>query len=114
MNEVEEFILDQDETLSELLQFIHHLLIEEFGLEPKLRYRIPFYFSHTWICYLNPLKSGGLEFAFLRGKELSNDHGLLNAQNRKMVAGIHIDNLESIPLEAIYFSLSESIALSNQ
>ena len=114
MNNVEEFILNQEQELSELLQFIHHYLIEEFGLEPKLRYRIPFYFSHTWICYLNPLKTSGIEFVFLNGNLLSNEHGLLAANNRKMVAGIKITDLKTIPLEAIHSSLKESIALASR
>lgn len=113
MNHVEEFILNQDQALSELLQFVHHYLIEEFGLEPKLRYKIPFYFSNTWICYLNPLKSSGIELAFLNGLKLSNEHGLLDAQNRKMVAGIKIDDLKTIPLEAIHGSVIEAMKLAN-
>lgn len=110
MNELEEFILNQEPELSELLQFIHHFLIEEFGLEAKLRYGIPFYFSHTWICYLNP-KNVGVEFSFLKGQELSNRHRLLDAKNRKMVASIMITDLQSIPLEAIHHSVCEAIDL---
>lgn len=114
MNSVEDYIFNQEPELSELLQFLHLMLVGDFGLQPKLRFKIPFYFSSTWICYINPLKKGGVEFVYIKGQELSNEHGLLDSKGRKMVAGIFIKNLTEVPVEAIQESLSEAILLSEK
>ncbi len=93
----------------DLMEHLHEMLTVEFNLEPKLRYGIPFYYKKSWICYLNPLKEDKLELAFLRGSELSNEQGLLDARNRKMVKGIELSDLRSIPVRPIREIIHEAI-----
>jgi hypothetical protein len=92
-----------------LMEHLHEMLTSEFVLEPKLRYGIPFYFRKSWICYLNPLKNGKIELAFLRGHELSNEQGLLNAKDRKMVKGIELSELKSLPVKPLREIIHEAI-----
>jgi len=66
-----------------VLQYLHNLLISFPDIEPKLKYKIPFYYRKSWICYLNPIKKKGIELCFTRGNELSNTQGLLAARDRK-------------------------------
>lgn len=92
-----------------LMEQLHLMLTEEFDLEPKLRYGIPFYFRRSWICYLNPLKDSKVELAFLRGNELSNAQGLLEAKNRKMVKGVELSDLKSLPARLLAEIIHEAI-----
>ncbi len=112
MNEVEEYIFELDGTTYEILQFFHLLLIEEYGLTPKLRFKIPFYYTSSWICYLNPLKNDQVELCFIRGRELSNKHGLLLTKGRKLVAGFTLTSLDEIPLPEIHQAITEAIDLT--
>ncbi len=111
MTAVDDFILDQPDPQKEILQYLHLLLTEELGLIPKIRYKIPFYYYKSWICYLNPLKEGGIELAFTRGNELSNEQGLLNFKGRKQVCGLDIRSVNAIPHEALYEILQEALIL---
>lgn len=80
----------------------------------KIRYNIPFYFRKSWVCYLNPLKNGGVELAFPRGNELSNEQGILMANERKQVRGIVFKKAEDIPDETILEILAEAMMLDEE
>ena len=111
MDAVEHFIYEKTGTQREILLYLHQILAEELGLQPKIRYRIPFYYQKSWICYLNPLKEGGVEFVFLRGNELSNEQDLLDTKGRKQVRGITFRQVADVPLEAIYEIIQEALVL---
>lgn len=114
MGAVEHFIYEKEGAEREVLLYLHQILVEELGLLPKIRYRIPFYYQKSWICYLNPLKEGGVEFVFIRGNELSNEQALLDAKGRKQVRGITFRQVADIPLEAIYEIIQEALVLDER
>ena len=66
MQEVEEYILGLEENQKRIMLLLHNMLTEEFNLTDKIRFKIPFYFGKTWICYLNTLKNNKIELCFLR------------------------------------------------
>ncbi|MEO1515721.1 MAG: DUF1801 domain-containing protein [Bacteroidota bacterium] len=111
---VEDFILDKEGAQREILHYLHELLEGQLDLTPKIRYKIPFYYRKTWICYLNPIKNDGIELAFLRGYQLSNDQGLLSAKGRKQVMGLEIYELEGLPLDSLLEVLQEAILLDEE
>jgi len=88
MNSIEAYISSQSDNQRKILQYIHELLSAYPGVTSKIRYKIPFYYRKSWICYLNPVKNGGIEWAFLRGNEMANIQGVLAARDRKQVMGI--------------------------
>jgi len=96
MPTIEDYIYRHEGKQRDILQELHQLLTEDLNLEAKLRYKIPFYYNRSWICYLNAQKEGGVELAFTRGNELSNDQGLLDDKGRKQVMSIQIDELKQI------------------
>lgn len=96
------------------MRWFHELLTIEFNLTDKIRHKIPFYFGRTWICYLNPLKDGAVEFAFVRGNELSNEQGLLDHKGRKLVAGITFSDVDEIPQQAIKEIIHEAVFLDEE
>jgi len=114
MNLVESFILDQPEPQQSIMQYLHELLLSHPEMNCKIRYKIPFYDRKSWICYLNPTKDEGVELAFTRANELSNEQGLLQFRGRKQVAGIIFHTLEEIPEETLLEVIQEALLLDEE
>jgi hypothetical protein len=110
MDAVEAYILEQEGDQRAVLDYLHHLILAEPGTSAKLRYKIPFYYRKSWVCYANP-REGGIELAFLRGNELSNEQGLLQARGRKQVSGVIFQNCAAIPEAALLEILQEALLL---
>lgn len=114
MSPVEDFIYRHEGSQLELLQYFHGLLSEEFNLEPKIRFGIPFYYRKHWICYLNPVQPGKIELAFLRGNELSNIQGILESKKRKMVKGVEFLQMTNQGETLIREIIHEAILLDSE
>ena len=111
MTEAEDFIYQYDGAQRELMLFLHQLLTDDFNLIAKLRYKIPFYYRKSWICYLNPTKKGTVEFTFVRGNELSNEQGWLDHKGRKQVYSVELGKISDIPQQTLYEVLQEAVLL---
>jgi len=108
---IEDFIYSQSENQQQILLLLNDFLMDFPEIIPKIRYKIPFYYRKTWICYLNPLKKDGIELAFLRGNELSNAQGVLSYYGRKQVMGIRYFHPDEINIEVIQDVLLEALEL---
>jgi hypothetical protein len=91
--------------------FIHKLLSDELTLTDKLRFKIPFYYRNSWICYLNPSKNNSIEFVFVRGHELSNTQGLLDNKGRKQVWSMELTKPSEMPIKELTEIIQEAILL---
>ena len=111
MNTVEDFINGYEGDQMQIMNFFHDLLTEEFNLEPRLQYNLPFYYRKSWICYLFPTKKGTIELAFTRGNELSNSQGILKTKGRKLVSSIGFKSLKDIPESLIKEVIHEAVIL---
>jgi hypothetical protein len=111
---VEHFIASQEPQQQEMLYFLHAFMTQFPGVTAKLRYKIPFYYRHSWLCYLNPKKGGAVELAFIRGNLLSNAQGLLQAHDRKMVRGITFSSLSDIPEGVLNEIFQEALLLDEE
>ena len=111
MEAVEDFIYETEGQQRSILEYFHHLLTVDLGLDAKIRFKIPFYFQHSWICYLNPIKNDGIELAFTRGNELSNAQGLLENKGRKQIFGIEVYDVNDLNEEALFEVLQEALLL---
>jgi hypothetical protein len=109
MQSVVEFLEKLEGANRELFMVLHDICEQDFSLVPKLRYKIPFYYGNSWVCYLNPIKKGGLELCFIRGKSL----GLpfLEAKGRKQVRGISIYQIDDEELNRVHQALSTAVDL---
>ncbi|MCF8366383.1 MAG: DUF1801 domain-containing protein [Bacteroidales bacterium] len=114
MNAVLDFIYNHEGEQKDLLLYFHQMITANPGVTYKMSYRLPFYYRKSWICYLNPTKNHGMELAFLRGNELSNSQGLLEAKGRKQVSGITFYNLSEIPVNAVQEILQEALILDEE
>jgi len=108
---VEDYIYQLEGEQKKVMSFLHELLTIEYGLEAKIRYKIPFYFGNTWICYLNKRKDDKVDFAIVRGREISNGNGLLEDRGRRMVLSAEFANVKEIPLDLLREVLEEAIFL---
>ncbi|MBX2929040.1 MAG: DUF1801 domain-containing protein [Saprospiraceae bacterium] len=106
-----DYIYRQEEPVQGLMLHLHHLLSGFPELTPKIRYKIPFYYRKSWVCYLNPIKGRQVELVFIRANELSNEQGLLDFQGRKQVAGIVFASVTDIPDEAVTEIIAEALLL---
>jgi len=111
MTEVEDFIYQFEGNQRDLMLYFHRLLTMDLNLIDKIRFKIPFYYRKSWICYLNPSKDGKTEFAFVRGNELSNVQGLLESKGRKQVYSIELEKVSDIPKQKINEIIQEAILL---
>lgn len=110
MTDVEQFIYEYEGEQQKILRYFHGVLTN-LNLSSKLGYQIPFYYHIHRICYLNPTKNGGIELAFIRGNELSNDQGILQQKDRKMITGIEFFKFEEIPQDEVLTIIHEAILL---
>lgn len=111
MNACTDFIYEQEEPVQAIMLALHELLSSFPEITCKIRYKIPFYYRKSWICYLNPLKNKGVELVFIHGGRLSNVQGLLDTKGRKMVAGITFTSVEDIHSEAVVEIILEAVLL---
>ena len=113
MTEVEEYIYNLEGSQRELMLYFHKLLSVDLNLTDRIRFKIPFYYRKSWICYLNHTKNNTVEFAFVRGNELSNSKGLLDSKGRKQVLSIEITKLSEVPLYELDEIIQEAIILDD-
>jgi hypothetical protein len=113
MTEVEEYIYNLEGSQREIMLYFHKLLSVELNLTDRIRFKVPFYYRKSWICYLNPTKNNTVEFAFVRGNELSNSNGLLESKGRKQVLSIEVTNLSKLPFSELSEIIQEAIILDD-
>ncbi|MEM8565906.1 MAG: DUF1801 domain-containing protein [Bacteroidota bacterium] len=113
MTDVDGFIERYDGEQRKILSHLHSILANELELLPKIRFKVPFYYRRSWICYLNPTKRHSIEFCFLRGNELSNEQGLLKSNGRKQVYGLEIDELSGLPEAQLREVIHEALILDD-
>jgi len=114
MTPVENFILEKEGEQQAILQLLHDLLLSTPEVTSKIRYRVPFYYRKSWFCYLNPTKKpAGIELVFIRGIELSNEQGLLEAKGRKQVAGVTFTKASDIPIDTVLEIIQEALYLDD-
>ncbi|MEO0899411.1 MAG: DUF1801 domain-containing protein [Bacteroidota bacterium] len=101
MKTVEDFLYDREGKQREILFALREFFMGFPAIQEKLRYGIPFFYRHSWICYLSPKKGDWIELVFLHGQEFSNEQGLLVAGERKMVSGIPIYTVKEIPWQGL-------------
>jgi hypothetical protein len=112
---VDDFIDHQQPHMQQLMQKLRGLIL---NTHPKtiehLEINIPMFKVKQDVCYfgkIHPIK--GLEVCFLRGFQLSNDQGLLEAKGRKYIHGITFANSNDLKSKEVAFLeiLNEALIL---
>jgi len=110
---VQDFIFNLDGNQRLISEELDHFFMTFPEFTSKIRWKIPFYFRKSWICYVNPIKVDGIELAFLRANELSNPDGTLDFKKRKQIAGITYHSPKELDFELIMVILEEAIVLDD-
>lgn len=113
MKTIDDFLFSCEAPQRTIIALMHHRLTDIHDLQVQMSYGIPMYRRKTWVCYLNPIKKGGVELAFVKGHLLSNEQGLLQRKKRKYVAGIELYTVESIPERPIDEIVQEALILDD-
>lgn len=111
MDAVARYISGYPDKIRWMLHLLHETISLYPGIFTKMRYKIPFYYRKSWICYLNVLKAGGIELAFSRANKLVNGYYLLDFKERKPVAGITFHQPKDIDLVLVRMIILEAIEL---
>lgn len=111
IEEVEAFIFEKEDNQQALMLYIHDLMMAQPHVTCKIRYRVPFYYRKSWICYLSPKKGDRMELCFLRGNELSNAQGILDFKDRTQVSGIEWGSVAEIQEALLHEIIQEALLL---
>lgn len=108
-----DYISERPQKEQDLLLYLHNILMHYPGMTCKLRYKIPFYYRKSWICYINPVKTGGVELAFTRANEMVDEQGALDFKSRKQVAGIEYARVKELNDAVLHTLINEAILLDD-
>ncbi len=111
-NSYQEFISRIDPLQAEVITYLDQEFTAIDGLTRKIRYRVPFYDYNNWICYLNPIKSTGIELCFLEGNKMTKSFPILDRKDRKMVSGLTLDVNDDLPIDLIIDMINQAISLN--
>jgi hypothetical protein len=112
MDKIEEYIYNFEGEQREILLQLHNLLLSFPHVVAKYKYKIPFYYRKSWICYLLANKDGSVDLSFTRALELADDNKLLDFRGRKMVASICISSIQDLNQEVIIL-IQEALLLDD-
>ena len=105
--------LDNEFSKQIILELHKVLLSLHPAIEFNIKYGIPFYKKCKNICYLHPLKKGGIELCFVYGNQITDVHGILDNQGRKQIAGVVLMTLEEALDEKIIETIFQAIDLDS-
>ncbi|MFT7612738.1 MAG: hypothetical protein ACI9J3_001701 [Parvicellaceae bacterium] len=94
-----------------ILEYLDAVITEHPKVISKIRYHVPFYYLKSWLCYLNPRKDGSIDLSFIRGNELSNEQGILEARDRKQVRSLVFNDIKDVSEELLRNILQEAFLL---
>lgn len=112
---VDEYIHLQSPQNQLILRWLRQLLlVSSPSIREKISWGVPFYYCHGYLCYLNPLKTqtGGVDLAFLRGTEMTDEAGLLQTRQRKTVRSLVIRAVNDPDEEQVMTYIQEAILLN--
>jgi hypothetical protein len=97
----EHFIENQEPHIQAILWRLHDILMSSHPkIKAKISFNTPFFKAKHDFCYFGKIhKKNGVELCFLRGVELSNEQGLLDAKGRRIISGVMIKDLEDLKLK---------------
>ena len=81
------------------------------GVEERMAYRLPFFYYHGPLCYLNP-KNGGIDLGFTKAQLFTTSREYLNFEKRKKMGSLFISSLEKLDLVVLRMVLIEAVEMN--
>lgn len=80
----------------------------------KISYGVPYYFLHTRVCFIWPASirpgpKSGVVLGFCQGHLMSDERGILNRENRKIVGTLTFHDAKEIEADIIRELLEDAI-----
>lgn len=109
-NEIIQWFEDLPPEVKQVAEEVNNFILT-FDLNVKFKYKTPFYYGESWICYLSfDKKKKVLSVNFVRANELELDE-ILDFKGRKMVGSIEFKTGEEIDFETLSKVLEEALSL---
>lgn len=102
-----------NDNLREVCSSLCETIMQYPNLEIKKKFKLPFFYGNTWICYFNFLKTQEIEICFVRGRELQSKE-LLNFKERVMIGGLSYKTIDDIDDGVIKLLLEEAVNLDGE
>jgi hypothetical protein len=111
-----DFYEQQEPDVRNLLSLLREVLTTaDPHLRETMKYNTAFYVRKSWVCYIGKVRRTGVEIGFPRGKDMSNEHGLLQIKDRKAILGIHFADVSDFEAKYEIFMeiLQEALLLDD-
>jgi hypothetical protein len=96
VSSVPNYIASLPQSQAQIMSVLRNMILDVGPhVQEKISYKIPFFYFHGPLCYLSPTFDG-IYIGFVRGHQLSNEHGLLEKKDRKFVRSIHFYSLAEL------------------
>jgi hypothetical protein len=114
---IDDYIESQDRLLKPLLTQLRKVIMLAYpNIREQISWSLPFFYCFDHLCYLSiTKKTKGVEVCFVKGFHLSNESGLLDAKDRKLVKGITFTNLADYEeKEEAFFEILQEAIMFNE
>jgi Domain of unknown function (DU1801) len=115
---IDEFFEAQRPEHRQLLVAIDALIMKsDARFKSYISFNTIFYKCKKEVIYIGKIRpKTGIEICFMRGPKLKNEHGLLDAKGRKIIAGIQVLNLKDFfeKEEILAETIQEAVMLDEQ
>jgi hypothetical protein len=114
MSAVLDFIAEKPAGLQRILRTLRHWILEASPkTTEKISFKIPFFYHHGMLCYLNPVqKDTAVDIGFCRGFELSNEQGWLEARKRNTIKSFVVHDIADLDQEIFLQILHEAMLIN--
>ena len=93
--DIDDYIESKDNSIKLLLVHLRKIImLAHPNIREQISWNTPFFYCFDHLCYFSIIKkTKGVEVCFVKGFHLSNESGLLDAKDRKLVKGITFTSL---------------------
>jgi hypothetical protein len=115
--DIDDYIESKDRIIKPLLAHIRKvIMLSHPNIREQISWNTPFFYCFDHLCYFSIIKkTKGVEVCFVKGFHLSNESGLLDAKDRKLVKGITFTSLaDYVEKEEAFLEILQEAALFNE
>lgn len=113
MDTVEKYIYRLPDGVFEFAERVRLLILAAHPeVTEKLSFGLPFFNCRQWLCYFHFADDILLEVGFCKGNQLSNQHGVLIAKDRKQIRSLIYTIAEDFNEQIFLDTLNEAIEIN--
>ena len=113
---VDDYINQQTSDHQQTLHWLRHLILtSDSGIREKISWNVPVYmYRKRPVCYLNVLRTAevAVDLAFMQGRQLPDDAGLLESRGRKTVKSLVVFTIGDPDEDVVRTYVQEALLLN--